>query len=136
MTVLAPRIPALHGIHCAGDCCNHDAANDLLTTGEDIYSPEWPDKPLRLKPTRGTPRQASARVALRARPDARERGPRVSLDGRPALSPSGSGETLGGGPLDSTLGSPAQCDPSSRHAREARDHLDDLRRPGGNRDAS
>lgn len=74
MTVRAitPRLLAIsghlqfqHAASCAGDCCNHDAANDLLTTGEDIYDPEWPDKPLRLG--RRTQRPPEVRIPLRNR---------------------------------------------------------------------
>jgi hypothetical protein len=114
MTVRAvtPRVIAISGhVQVYRDADFYDADQDDLVTG-DIFDPEWPDKPIRLKPTPGKPRQASAGSALRAHPDARERGPRVSLDGRSALSPSFSGQ-LGGGPAERTPAAARQRHSSS-----------------------
>jgi hypothetical protein len=69
---VTPRVPALHGLvhshDCPGDCCNWDAAQDLRATGEDIFSSDWPDKPLRPKPTASTS-VASLITPLAANPE-------------------------------------------------------------------
>lgn len=55
MRAVTPRVPAAHSIvhrhDCTGDCCNYDAVGDEFVTG-DPTNPNWPDMPLRLKPSR------------------------------------------------------------------------------------
>ena len=91
MTVRAvtPRLLAISGhLQFYSDADHHDRENDLRVTGEDIYDPEWPDKPLNLKPTRGSyPRRAGASGAEPS-PMHERAGHEVGLDGRSARSPS------------------------------------------------
>lgn len=74
VNAVTPLVPASTGrLQYYRDLDHVDVDRDLLATGEDIFSDEWPDRPLRLN-RRGTPDPAAA---------ARERG-----DGVPGISDS------------------------------------------------
>jgi hypothetical protein len=91
----------------------YDADQDDLVTG-DIFDPEWPDKPIRLKPTRGSYSMRVRGVPQRVEPspmhESADHG--ASMDGRSALSPSFSGQ-LGGGPAERTPAAARQRHSSS-----------------------
>ena len=46
---VTPLVPAARGgVQLYRDADFHDRAQDERATGEDIYSPEWPDQPIEL----------------------------------------------------------------------------------------
>jgi hypothetical protein len=113
---ITPRVIAISGhVQFYRDLDYHDAANDDLVTGEDIFDPEeWPHRPLRLKPTRGSYSMRVRGVPQRVEPspmhESADHG--ASMDGWSALSPSFSGQ-LGGGPAERTPAAARQRTPSS-----------------------
>jgi hypothetical protein len=88
---ITPRVVAISGhMQFYRDADHYDRAQDELATGEDIFSPEWPDKPLNLKPTRGSGSMPALGQRRAASPMQESAGHAVSMDGRSALSPSSS----------------------------------------------
>jgi hypothetical protein len=144
MTAVARHIPSVHGMNCPGDCCNFDALQDERATGEDIYSPEWPDKPVRFHNLVKGPHSGRARGArsggtrvmpaapLSTGPDGRGGGSSTSTTVGASLSAGmPDGVSLAAGTSGSNLAEPATSPSSLVAGRE--DPGDVLTRSGGNR---
>lgn len=141
---VTPRVVAISG-HVAfyRDADHFDAAQDERATGEDIFDPEWPDKPLRLSPQRES-HARPAHCRLRTFAMNASAPTQTGRDGRAAEATSSqpsargtradqSSAELGGRPLDCP-GPRPRPEPSPPRARAGAHPNDLMPGPSGRSD--